>query len=71
MAIKARPALSSFGIWMLGPALLEFASEEQKKKYIPEIVKGEIRWCQGYSEPGSGSDLASLKTKAEIKGRNT
>ena len=68
MAIKARPALSSFGIWMLGPALLEFASEEQKKKYIPEIVKGEIRWCQGYSEPGSGSDLASLKTKAEDKG---
>ena len=65
MAIRARPALSSFGIWMLGPALLEFASEEQKKKYIPEIVKGEIRWCQGYSEPGSGSDLASLKTKAE------
>ena len=68
MAIKARPALSSFGIWMLGPALLEFASEEQKKKYIPEIVKGEIRWCQGYSEPGSGSDLASLKTKAEDNG---
>ena len=68
MAIRARPALSSFGIWMLGPALLEFASEEQKKKYIPEIVKGEIRWCQGYSEPGSGSDLASLKTKAEDKG---
>ena len=55
-------------IWMLGPALLEFASEEQKKKYIPEIVKGEIRWCQGYSEPGSGSDLASLKTKAEDNG---
>mgnify|MGYP005684065257 FL=1 len=49
MAIRARPALSSFGIWMLGPALLEFASEEQKKKYIPEIVKGEIRWCQGLS----------------------
>ena len=55
-AIKARPALSSFGIWMLGPALLEFASEEQKKEHIPNIVKGKIRWCQGYSEPGSGSD---------------
>ena len=67
-AIKARPALSSFGIWMLGPALLEFASEEQKKEHIPNIVKGKIRWCQGYSEPGSGSDLASLKTKAEDKG---
>ncbi len=70
MAIKARPALSSFGIWMLGPALLEFASEEQKKEHIPNIVKGKIRWCQGYSEPGSGSDLASLKTKAEEDGDN-
>jgi alkylation response protein AidB-like acyl-CoA dehydrogenase len=53
---------------MLGPALLEFASEEQKKKYIGEIVRGEIRWCQGYSEPGAGSDLAGLQTKAEDKG---
>ena len=66
--IKARPALTSFGLWMLGPALLEFASEEQKKKYIGEIVRGEIRWCQGYSEPGSGSDLAGLQTRAEDKG---
>ncbi len=66
--INARPALSSFGIWMLGPALLEFASEEQKKEHLPKIVRGEIRWCQGYSEPGSGSDLASLKTRAEDKG---
>ncbi len=66
--INARPALTSFGIWMLGPALLEFASEEQKKKYLPEIVRGEIRWCQGYSEPGAGSDLADLQTKAEDKG---
>ena len=66
--IKARPALMSFGIWMLGPALLEFASEEQKKKYIPPIVRGEIRWCQGYSEPGAGSDLAGLQTKCEDKG---
>ena len=49
---------------MLGPALLEYASEEQKMEHIPKIIKGEIRWCQGYSEPGSGSDLASLKTKA-------
>ena len=66
--LRARPALSSFGLWMLGPALLEFASEEQKKKYLPEIVKGEIRWCQGYSEPGAGSDLAGLQTKCEDKG---
>jgi alkylation response protein AidB-like acyl-CoA dehydrogenase len=66
--INARPALQSFGIWMLGPALLEFANEEQKREHLPKIVRGEIRWCQGYSEPGSGSDLASLKTRAEDKG---
>jgi alkylation response protein AidB-like acyl-CoA dehydrogenase len=66
--MKAPPALTSFGISMLGPALLEYASEEQKKKFIPEIVKGKIWWCQGYSEPGSGSDLASLQTRAEDKG---
>jgi alkylation response protein AidB-like acyl-CoA dehydrogenase len=66
--IKARPALMSFGIWMLGPVLLEYASEEQKREYLPKIVRGEIRWCQGYSEPGAGSDLASLRTKAEDKG---
>ena len=58
--INARPALSSFGIWMLGPALLEFANEAQKLEHLPKIVRGEIRWCQGYSEPGAGSDLASL-----------
>ena len=66
--IKARPALNSFGIWMLGPALLQYASEEQKKHYLPQIVRGEIRWCQGYSEPGAGSDLAGLQTRAEDKG---
>jgi len=63
--IKAQPALNSFGIWMLGPALLAFGTEEQKKHFLPQIVRGEIRWCQGYSEPGSGSDLASLQTRAE------
>ena len=66
--IDARPPLQSFGIWMLGPALLEFASHEQKLEHLPKIARGEIRWCQGYSEPGSGSDLASLKTRAEDKG---
>ena len=65
--IHARPALMSFGIWMLGPVLLEYATDEQKKEYLPKIVRGEIRWCQGYSEPGAGSDLASLKTKCEDK----
>jgi alkylation response protein AidB-like acyl-CoA dehydrogenase len=66
--INARPALQSFGIWMLGPALLEFGSHEQKLEHLPKIVRGEIRWCQGYSEPGSGSDLASLKTRADDQG---
>jgi len=66
--IDARPALFSFGLWMLGPVLLEYASEEQKAEYLPKIVKGEIRWCQGYSEPGAGSDLAGLRTRAEDKG---
>ena len=66
--ISARPALNSFGIWMLGPALLEFANEQQKQQFLPQIVRGEMRWCQGYSEPGAGSDLAGLQTKAEDKG---
>ena len=66
--IGARPPLTSFGISMLGPALLEYGTEEQKKHYLPQIARGEIRWCQGYSEPGAGSDLAGLQTKAEDKG---
>ena len=63
--IGARPPLTSFGISMLGPALLKFGTEEQKRHYLPQIARGEIRWCQGYSEPGAGSDLAGLQTKAE------
>ncbi|MEL6238235.1 MAG: acyl-CoA dehydrogenase family protein [Pseudomonadota bacterium] len=66
--INARPPLSSFGIWMLGPALLKFGTEGQKQKFLNEIARGEIRWCQGYSEPGSGSDLVSLQTYGEDKG---
>jgi len=66
--IRARPPLSSFGIWMLGPALLRFGSEAQKKEHLPPIARGEIRWCQGYSEPGAGSDLASLRTSALLEG---
>jgi len=66
--IHARSPLFSFGLWMLGPVLLEYASEEQKKEYLPKIIRGEIRWCQGYSEPGAGSDLAGLMTKCEDKG---
>jgi alkylation response protein AidB-like acyl-CoA dehydrogenase len=66
--IGARPPLSSFGIWMLGPALLHFGTEGQKKHFLNQIARGEIRWCQGYSEPGSGSDLVSLQTFGEDKG---
>jgi alkylation response protein AidB-like acyl-CoA dehydrogenase len=66
--ITARRPLESFGIDMLGPALLKFASEEQKHRFIPEIVNGKIRWCQGYSEPNAGSDLASLATRADDNG---
>ncbi len=66
--ISARPPLSSFGIWMLGPALLHFGTEGQKQRFLNEIARGEIRWCQGYSEPGSGSDLVSLQTFGEDKG---
>ena len=64
----ARLPLSSFGIWMLGPALLKFGTEEQKVHYLGQIARGEIRWCQGYSEPGSGSDLVSLQTFGEDMG---
>ena len=63
-----RAPLASFGVWMLGPVLLEFANEEQKLQHLPKIIQGEIRWCQGYSEPGAGSDLASLQTRCEDKG---
>jgi alkylation response protein AidB-like acyl-CoA dehydrogenase len=61
---KLPPPLIGFGLTMIGPTLLRFGSEEQKREHLPKITRGEIRWCQGYSEPGSGSDLASLQTKA-------
>ncbi|MBV8238445.1 MAG: acyl-CoA dehydrogenase family protein [Sphingomonas sp.] len=66
--LRCRNPLSSFGISMLGPALLKYGNEAQKKEHLPKIARGEIRWCQGYSEPNAGSDLASLATKAEDKG---
>jgi acyl-CoA dehydrogenase len=66
--IGARPPLVSFGISMLGPALLKFGNEEQKRTHLNRIAQGQIRWCQGYSEPGAGSDLASLRTKCEDRG---
>jgi len=61
---KLRPPLIGFGLEMIGPLLLQVGSEEQKREHVPRIVRGEIRWCQGYSEPGAGSDLAGLQTRA-------
>lgn len=66
--INARPAHVGMGISMIGPALLEYGNEEQKLRHLPKIARGEIWWCQGYSEPGSGSDLASLRTSAVSDG---
>jgi alkylation response protein AidB-like acyl-CoA dehydrogenase len=66
--IRARNPLNSFGISMLGPALLKYGTEEQKLEHLPPIARGEIRWCQGYSEPNAGSDLASLAASAESDG---
>ena len=60
------PRLSSFGITMIGPVLYTFGTKDQKQQHIPSILNGDIFWCQGYSEPGSGSDLASLQTRAEL-----
>ena len=66
--LNAPPPLESFGLWMLGPALLHFGTPEQKAMHLPPVVRGEIRWCQGYSEPGAGSDLANVQTRAEDMG---
>jgi alkylation response protein AidB-like acyl-CoA dehydrogenase len=67
-AIRAKPPLIGFGLTMIGPLLLEHGTEEQKKRFLPEICRGEIRWCQGYSEPGAGSDLAGLQARAVLDG---
>src|SRR4051794_12397950 len=66
--LGCRPPLKSFGVWMLGPVLLKYGTEEQKREHLPRIARGEVRWCQGYSEPGAGSDLASLQTRAVLDG---
>ena len=66
--LKCRPPQINLGIWMLGPVLLEFGTEEQKKQLLTPMTRGEVRWCQGFSEPNAGSDLASLKTSARDAG---
>ena len=62
------PPLIPFGLSMCAPVLLQFGTDAQKKRFLPRIYNGDDFWCQGYSEPGSGTDLASLKTKAERQG---
>jgi alkylation response protein AidB-like acyl-CoA dehydrogenase len=66
--IGAFSPIGGMGVMMFGPTLLEYGSEEQKARHAPGIVKGEVWWCQGYSEPGAGSDLASLRTQCVDKG---
>jgi|ERR1700687_1955816 len=66
--LRLRVPLVGFGLTMIGPLLLQEGSEAIKRRHLPAIVRGEIRWCQGYSEPGSGSDLASLQTRAVLDG---
>jgi len=67
-AIGAVSPIGGFGTMMFGPTLLDVGTEEQKQRYLPAIIRGDIHWCQGYSEPGAGSDLASLQSFAEDKG---
>ena len=66
--LNCRAPITDAGVSMLGPALLEFGSPQLKAEHLPKIARGERRWCQGYSEPGAGSDLASLQCKAEDQG---
>jgi alkylation response protein AidB-like acyl-CoA dehydrogenase len=66
--IGAPNPIGGMGVAMFGPTLLEYGDEAQLRRHIPPIVNGELRWCQGFSEPGAGSDLASLQTRAEDKG---
>jgi alkylation response protein AidB-like acyl-CoA dehydrogenase len=67
MSYHRMPGRDGFGAKMLGPTLMVHGTEEQKKRFLPPIANGEVQWCQGYSEPDSGSDLASLKLKVEDK----
>jgi alkylation response protein AidB-like acyl-CoA dehydrogenase len=66
-ALAGAPRIVPFGVSMLGPVLIKYGSEAQKQYWLPRILNGEDWWCQGYSEPGSGSDLASVKTTAVLK----
>jgi len=62
------PGIITFGLGMVGPVIYTFGNDDQKQRFLPDILESNVWWCQGYSEPGSGSDLASLKTKADLDG---
>jgi hypothetical protein len=68
LELAGTPQLSPFGLKMVGPLLIQFGNDEQKKRYLPKILSGDEFWCQGYSEPNAGSDLASLQCRAEDDG---
>ena len=68
--IHARSPLQGMGTSMIGPTLLEFGTEEQKQRHVPKIARGEVQWCQGYSEPNAGSDLAALQNPGRGQGRS-
>ena len=68
MKLHHAPELQGFGFSMVGPAIINYGTDQQKEYYLPKILSAEISWCQGYSEPGAGSDLASVQTRAKIDG---
>ena len=69
-AASYSPQIVPFGVTMVGPVIIEYGTQQQKERFLPKILNSEHWWCQGYSEPGAGSDLASLKTKAVSEGNN-
>ena len=68
MAAADAPDIIPFGLGMVGPVIFTYGSDEQKERFLPDILASNVWWCQGYSEPGAGSDLASLRTRADLTG---